>query len=180
MICAGFDPGLTAAVLSQVASLRTAGLRVAGLRHPPHLTLSAASVPLPGLAEIRSLIAGLAERMPPFDVRLDHLGIFPGGTVWLGPQPSAELSGLQAALDAALCDAGHDRAFGVQSDPRHWVAHCTLVRRLPPAMLGAAVARLAAGFQPLRGRAERVLTIRLRCPDPAESTPLGGGQGSGG
>lgn len=174
VVCAGFDPGLDAAVLSRVTALRAAGLRVSVPRHPPHLTLGAADVPPSALDEIRVLIAALAERVPPFDVRLDYLGAFPGGILWLGPQPSAELSGLQTALDVALLDAGHPRAFGAQSDPRHWVAHCTLARRLSPAVLGNAVTRLAAGLWPLRGKVERLLTILLRHPGSGESIPLGG------
>lgn len=172
MVCAGFDPHLDAAVLRQATALREAGLRIAVSRHPPHLTLGAVTVATPDLEQVRALVAGLAQRQRPFGVRLDHFGAFPGGVLWLGPQPSAALSALQFAVDGGLQEAGHARAFGAQSDPAQWVAHCTLARRLAPNALGRAVALVAEGFRPAAGRVERLLIIRLGSGAAAEVLPL--------
>jgi 2'-5' RNA ligase len=173
VICAGFDPALDAAVLHQVSALRAVGLRVARPRHPPHLTLGAATVPADEVDQIDGLLAGLVRRVRPFALRLEHVGFFPGGVLWLGPQPTAALTALQADVDAQLRHAGHARAFADRCDPAHWVPHCTLARRLDPPALGSAVTRLAQEFRPLTGRVERLLTIRLGSGLPARVTPLG-------
>lgn len=177
MICAGFDPDLDAAVLRKIAALRAAGVRVSLPRHPPHLTLAAATVGASQLDDVRALVAGAAAGPEPFAVRLDEPGTFPGGVLWLGPRPSAQLTALQAEVDGRLRAAGHARAFGARSDPELWVPHCTLARRLAPQALDIAVATLTDRFRPLTGRVERLLTIRLGHPGEAEVTPLRGRTG---
>jgi 2'-5' RNA ligase len=47
----------------------------------------------------------------------------------LGPAASAELNALQLDVATSLVDAGWPPAFGQQSDPQHWVPHCTLARK---------------------------------------------------
>jgi 2'-5' RNA ligase len=177
VICAGFDPDLDAAVLRRIAALRDAGLRVSRPRHPPHLTLAAATVGASQLDDVRALVAGAAARTAPFAVRLDQLGTFSGGVLWLGPRPSARLAALQMQVDGLLRAAGHARAFGARSDPERWIPHCTLARRLAPQALDGAVATLTGltgRFRPLIGRVERLLMIRLAHPAEAEVTPLRG------
>ncbi len=159
-MCAAFDPDAEAALLRHVSRLQVAGVPVAAPpRNRPHITLAAART-TPGDLDRVVTTARQAAGRRPFPVRLDHLGVFPGGGVlWLGPRPSSALAALQRDADAALLAAGWGRAFGAQSDPQSWTAHCTLATRLRPDDLAKAVRDVARGFREITARVERLVVI---------------------
>jgi len=128
-------------------------------RHRPHLTLGAARVPAGEVGGVTEVAAAVAAAHAPFRIELASLGIFPQGVLWLAPRPEPALRALQADVDAALAAAGHERAFGAQADPAHWVAHCTLATRLDPAALGRAVTALTSGFRPVRTSVTALATL---------------------
>ena len=158
VVCATFDPRLDGAVRREVALLADAGLNLrTPPRHPPHLTLGAARVgSANAVAEVAAEIAARLEQAP---IVLDHIGIFPsGGVLWLGPRPDPGLAGLQRACDGTLREHWR-RAFGEQTNPERWVAHCTLATRLSAPDLARAVQIVARRRRPLRGTITALTTI---------------------
>jgi 2'-5' RNA ligase len=142
------DDRLDAAVRGVWARLAGAGVRsLAGHPHPtnrPHVTLAECAAFPPGSAA--SLEAALAAL--PIQVRLDRLLTLGGRSkvVALAVAPDAALTGLQAAVHAALAAGGCPAIF----DPARWVPHVSLTRRLDPARAGEALAALA-DLPPIEG-----------------------------
>lgn len=84
----------------------------------------------------------------PFEVTIDHLGVFGGNkprALYAGVAPSEPLSRLQAAHERAL------QHIGLPPDGRRFVPHVTLARMrdTSPADLAAHIAQ-AGRFEPLR------------------------------
>jgi 2'-5' RNA ligase len=136
VVCAAFDAAGDSDIAAVRALVRSMGGRAALTpAHRPHLTLTAASVDDPG--KVVRIAALIAKRHRPFRIRLDSVGAFGrGDVVWLGPRRSVGLSGLQRDAYSSLVEAGYPPAFAGQSDPRGWRPHCTIARRLTPAVLG--------------------------------------------
>lgn len=67
-------------------------------------------------------------RSAPISIRIDRLGCFRrAGVLWCGPeQPGAGLLDLAASLESALITSG------LPSEPRPFVPHVTLARRVRP------------------------------------------------
>ena len=152
VVCAAFDARLDDAVLRLVPGGRP--------RHRPHLTLGSARVDADGVGDVVDVAAGVALESQGVPMRLDSVGVFPrGGVLWLAPAPSAALSALQRAVDAALTQRWA-RAFGERASPQAWVAHCTLARRLRPQQAGRAVA-VACARLPLRSGHVAALSVLL-------------------
>lgn len=103
-------------------------------KHRPHLSLFAAPA-LDGPA-VAAALAGLAVA-PSLPIRLDHLGIFPGRVMWLGPPPSRVLLAHHEAVAARLAVAG------IEVDPFYrpgfWVPHMTVSMRVPLTQINDAV-----------------------------------------
>lgn len=137
------------------------------LRWMPHVTLLYPFVPAARLEEAAEVLRPAAEAVAAFDVTLGAFGHFVHGgrsaTVWLRPEPLAEVQALQARLQAAMpwCDDVGRFAGGFQP-------HLS-VGRFPNAEEAERVAsRLEAGWQPVRFRAtEAALIARSGAPaDP--------------
>ncbi|HWB35307.1 MAG TPA: 2'-5' RNA ligase family protein [Rugosimonospora sp.] len=99
-------------------------------RHRPHVSLVAAPE-LHGAGLVGAL-DGL-DVAPPLRLQLDHVGLFRGRVLWLGPVPTAELLAHHAAVYARLAAAGAS-AFD-EYRPGAWVPHCTLSMRVPHARI---------------------------------------------
>ncbi|HEY3717030.1 MAG TPA: 2'-5' RNA ligase family protein [Jatrophihabitantaceae bacterium] len=161
VVCAAFDAATDEAVLAAREVVRATGVRLpARPAHRPHLTLGAARIEPDDLPRVLDVATEVAARHPRFRVSLAEVGVFPpSGVVWLGPAPSAELTLLQHDVDAALQTAGWPRAFGEQSAPEQWVAHCTLATRIPEPRLRTVQAAVRAHHHPVRGRIDALATI---------------------
>jgi 2'-5' RNA ligase len=179
VVAAAFDAGGDEAV---VRLMDRVGARTPP-RHRPHVTLGAVRLPEDRLDEVTGVVAAVAAGAAPFRVELASAGIFVStrpptptsrGVLWLAPRPDPALRGLQAAVDAALAGAGHERAFGDQVHPDHWVAHCTLATRLDPPALGRAVTALTSGFRPVRTRVAALATILVGGRGDVAHVPLTG------
>jgi hypothetical protein len=99
-------------------------------RHRPHLSLVAADR-LDAAATVAAL-DGL-DAAPPLKITLDHIGLFVGRVLFLGPAPTIELLDLQAAVHGRLALAGIE-VFDVYR-PGAWVPHSTMSMRVPHAKL---------------------------------------------
>jgi len=88
-------------------------------RHRPHLSLAVADEFPP-----EPVAAALGVLALPVPVSLQHVGLFPGGVLWLGPAPTADLLALHRATVARLDAAGIP--FWPLYRPDGWVPHCTL------------------------------------------------------
>ena len=162
VVCAGLDDATDALVRRRVAELHGCGLPLSSPpRHRAHLTLAATRVPAQQVDGVLAVVGGCAAAAAPFRLRFGHLGVFPGGVLWLAPEPSPHLAALQRGVDAALAAAGHGRAFGARCDPQQWVAHATLARGLGPADLGRATALTARGFRSVDAGVGALLTVFL-------------------
>jgi 2'-5' RNA ligase len=152
VVCAAFDADGDAAVATVQETLRALGVRVPRQpAHRVHITLAAASA---DPTQIAPIAAEVAQRHVALDVTLDRVGTFArGSVVWLGPSDDDVLSALQRDVNDAL--AGHPSAFGEQTDPRHWVAHCTLARRTTARIAD----RLRASYHPITVRVDALATI---------------------
>jgi len=175
VVSAAFDAATDEAVLAAREIVRTTDVRrPARPAHRPHLTLGAARIEPDDLPEVVDVAAEVAARHPPFRVSLAEVGVFASsGVVWLGPAPSAELPLLQRDVDAALPAAGWPRAFGEQSAPEHWVAHCTLAVRIPEPQLRTVQAAVRAQHHPVRGRIDALATILVGGRGDEGYAPLG-------
>ncbi len=112
-------------------------------RHRPHLSLLAAAA-LDGAAVATALVGFPVAA--PLPLHLDHIGLFRGRVLWLGPAPTAELLARHRAVHERL--AGFD-AFD-EYRPGAWVPHCTLSMRVPHAVLPVAL-RLCLDVLPIAG-----------------------------
>jgi hypothetical protein len=90
-------------------------------RHRPHLSLVGADA-----LEPAAVVAALSTMHipPPIALSFQHVGQFPGGVLWLGPAPTAELLALHAAVVGRLDAAGV--VISELYRPGTWVPHCTL------------------------------------------------------
>jgi 2'-5' RNA ligase len=103
-------------------------------RHRPHLSLVAADQLDAEL--VADALAGFAVA-PPLRLYLDHVGLFRGRVLWLGPTPTAELVAHHAAVSARLAAAG---VTGFDEyRPGSWVPHCTASMRVHHTQLSLAV-----------------------------------------
>jgi 2'-5' RNA ligase len=161
VVCAALDSAADREVRRCRHRLTAAGLPVRPPRHRPHLTLGAVRLPEADVPAVAEVAARVASAQSLFPLRLDHLGVFAQGTLWLGPRPSSALDELQAAVDAALAAAGWERAFGRQTEPAEWTPHVTLANRLTSHDLGRAVELLSAGFRPVRGAVDALAVIMV-------------------
>lgn len=131
VVCAAFD----AAGDDHVERLRRVAER-AGLRvrraHRPHLTLTAARVDEPAAVVTRA--GEVAGRHAPTTLTATGLGSFDSGVLFVAVTATDPLHALQRDAHATLA-AAWPPAFGVQSRPGEWVAHCTLATRVPPRVL---------------------------------------------
>jgi 2'-5' RNA ligase superfamily len=103
-------------------------------RHRPHLSLVAARA-LDG-PTVTAALHGLPAA-PALPLRLDHIGLFRGRVLWLGPVPTRELLDHHAAVHARL--AAHAVPMFAEYRPGAWVPHCTLSLRVPHAALPTAL-----------------------------------------
>jgi hypothetical protein len=88
-------------------------------RHRPHLSLAVADEFAP-----EAVAGALGELSLGLPVTFQHTGQFPGGVLWLGPAPTAELLALHRETVARLDAAGIP--FLPLYRPDVWVPHCTL------------------------------------------------------
>ena len=130
--------------LEEVVRERTAFYDASFLSADPgfvhaHITLLAPWVERPATADIAE-VARITEAAGPFDVKLAQVGEFPGGVLYLRPEPDGPLRELTSRLAAAF--PGYP-PYGGQYD--EVIPHLTLDRRsatVTAATVYASVARL--------------------------------------
>jgi hypothetical protein len=125
-----FDTDATRRIRNLWTAMEAAGVpSLKGLthgKHRPHLSLVAADQ-LDGDAVLAAL--GDFDAAPPLRITLDHIGLFIGRVLFLGPTPTVELLGLQSAVHGRLERAGIE-VFDVYR-PGAWVPHSTMSMRVP-------------------------------------------------
>ena len=162
VVCAAFDAATDEAVYAVREVVRGAGVPLPDRPpHRPHFSLAAARVAPGELDRLAAVAADVAAAHSPIELSFDEVGRFGrAGVVWLGPAGRvAALDALQGAADAALVEHGWPRAFGERSDPRHWVAHCTLATRVPKPELRDLQQRVRAGYRPIPARVDALAVI---------------------
>jgi 2'-5' RNA ligase len=132
VVCAAFDATTDAEVLAVRSRVRALGVALPeASAHRPHMTLSAARLSDAELPRLLDVVAAIAARYEAIPVRLNEIGTFSrNGVLWLGPAPDRALPGLQRDVHRTLKDAGWEPAFGAQTSPSRWNAHCTLATRI--------------------------------------------------
>lgn len=156
------------------ARLEDAGVpslaRHAGVTHRPHVTLL--SGPRPSGEVLDMAGEGVAQRLP---VSLDVAGLGLLGAP--GRSTLAELVGAPGWLRAA-----QEELLGLWpgADPRPWVPHLTLARRLPPASVAVALEALEAlhDSTPPGPTQRRLVGLRWWDPDRGLVVPLGPAPGA--
>jgi 2'-5' RNA ligase len=131
--------------LEEVVRERTAFYDASFLSADPdfvhaHITLLAPWVERPAAADIAE-VARITEAADPFDVKLTQVGEFPGGVLYLRPEPDGPLRELTSRVVAAFPD--YPPYGGQYGDDL--IPHLTLDRRsatVTPATVHASVARL--------------------------------------
>jgi 2'-5' RNA ligase len=163
VLCAAFDAATDDAVYAVREVVRGAGITLPDRPpHRPHFSLAAARVERGAeLDAVVGVAAELAARHSPVTLRLDEVGRFGrAGVVWLGPRVTpAALVELQRDADGSLQAAGWPSAFGQRSDPREWVAHCTLATRVPKPTLREVQRIVAATYEPIAATIDAVAVI---------------------
>ncbi|QFQ30986.2 2'-5' RNA ligase family protein [Janibacter melonis] len=113
-----------------------------------HITLLAPWVVAPTAADL-AVVAEVASRTSPVDFVLDEVGVFPDGTIYLGPDPAAPFASLTAALVAAFPQCP---PYGGRFDP---VPHLTVDHVAGGVTVGSTRSALGPTL-PARCRAERI------------------------
>ena len=175
VVCAAFDGPTDAAILATREVVRAAGVALPDQPpHRPHFSLAAARVERDQLPRILDVARAVAEQHRPLRIRLAEVGRFGrAGVIWLGPAPSPQLERMQRDVDAELQAAGWPRAFGERSDPRQWVAHCTLATRVPKPHLRRVQSAVKAQYRPIEARIDALATILVGGRGDVGHTPLG-------
>lgn len=118
-----FEPTGERRIRTLWTTLETAGVRTLAnhthRRHRPHLSLAVADELPPG-----PVAAALGALPLPVPLSFQHVGVFPGGVLWLGPAPSRTLLSLQQETVARLDAAGIP--IWPLYRPDTWVPHSTL------------------------------------------------------
>jgi 2'-5' RNA ligase len=131
VLCAAFDAAADAALDRLRDQVEAAGHRVRRA-HRPHVTLTAARVDQ--LDEVIDVAAAVAARHAPIPLTMATLDSFGSGVLFVAPTDSAALRTLQRDAHRTMA-ARRPPAFGPQSEPDRWVAHCTLATRLDRAQV---------------------------------------------
>jgi 2'-5' RNA ligase len=120
-----FDPVAERRLRTLWAALDEAGVTNLGThthgRHRPHISLAVADELNP--LTVADAMKGLTVP-PPLTLSFQHVGQFPGGVLWLGPAPTAELLDLHARVLRRLDKTGVEVSELYR--PGTWVPHCTL------------------------------------------------------
>jgi hypothetical protein len=116
-----------------------------GPKRRPHISLAVSDALEPSHGEELATLAAPAAGVR---IRMESVGWFSGGVLYLAPAWSAELTTVQAAL----WDRMGSWSVGPwpEYEPGRWVAHCTLATRLDPTLLGPALTTVTE-FSPLEG-----------------------------
>jgi 2'-5' RNA ligase len=177
VVCAAFDRALDDAVYAVRERVRAAGVPLPPRPpHRPHFSFAAARV-APGeeLDRVVAVAAEVAARRAPVPIALTEVGRFGrAGALWLGPAPNRELPALQRDVYRSLKHAGWPSAFGAQSAPNLWVAHCTLATRVAKPLLRQVQDRIVAGYEPLRGSVDALAVILVGGRGDIAHLPLTG------
>jgi 2'-5' RNA ligase len=152
VLCAAFDGATDAAIGRLRDQVEAAGHRVRRA-HRPHFTLTAARVDDPN--EVVAVAQEVAARHRRIPLTIAALGSFGSGVLFVAPDESPALRDLQR--DAYEVMRSHwPPAFGAQTVPETWVAHCTLATRLPSSGLRALA---QSPFEPLAATVEALAVI---------------------
>lgn len=161
-----FDEQTTARVAELTGQIYAAcgGVDLADLGFTPHISL--AGHDRLAVDEITPIIAELARQTPPFEVKLDAIGLFPTtqGVVYLAPVVTEQLLCLHREFSAHATAAG--QTAHPYYRPGNWIPHCTVAHDLSPDQVPEAV-RLCLSSQVFG--AGRVIAVGLIEYRPARS-----------
>lgn len=167
VVCAAFDAPSDDRIERLRRLVEGEGLRVRRA-HRPHLTLSGARVA--SSASVGRVVEEVARRHGPIRLAATGLGSFPSGVLYVEVAASESLDALQRDAHATLASTWPP-AFGAQSEPDTWVAHCTLATRVSP----PALQRLtAAGFDPFPLVVDALAVLEVGGTGDVAHLPLGG------
>lgn len=177
VICTAFDEVTDAAVYAVRETVRAAGVPLPDRPpHRPHFSLAAARLPRDELDHVVAVADELAARHQPISLPLDEVGRFGrAGVVWLGPASRhPALDALQHDTDTRLQATGWPPAFGERSDPRHWVAHCTLATRVAKPKLREVQRAVRDAYEPINARIDALAVILVGGRGDTAHLPLRG------
>jgi 2'-5' RNA ligase len=167
VVCAAFDAAGDGAIERLRDRVAAAGHRVRRA-HRPHLTLTAARTP--DADDLAAVVAEVAARHAPIPLAMRGFGSFPSGVLFVATEDPAALRELQRDAYDTLARRWRP-AFGPQSAPDDWVAHCTLATRVPRPALRA----LRAGpFDPFPAVVAELAVIAVGGTGDVVRFPLAG------
>ncbi|MFN2562743.1 MAG: 2'-5' RNA ligase family protein [Jatrophihabitans sp.] len=167
VVCAAFDAATDAAVETLRERVAAAGHGVRRA-HRPHLTLTAARTD--DADDLAAVVAEVAARHAPVPLTMRGFGGFPSGVLYVATDESPPLRELQHDVYDTLARKWLP-AFGAQSAPGDWVAHCTLATRLPRPSLRAL---RDAPFDPFPATADALTVIAVSGTGDLARFPLAG------
>ena len=121
-------------------------------------------------------LQAMANETPTFELRFAHLGWFPGGVLFLGATPTAELMDLHQRIHG-MSDAGPDTLWLDLYEPGRWVPHCTLAVGVPDDKVSDALAeatRLVALPLDVRCTAVELVALFSSVIESIAACPLAG------
>jgi 2'-5' RNA ligase len=167
VVCAAFDAATEAAIERLRDRVAAAGHRVRRA-HRPHLTLTAAR--MADADDLAAVVAEVAARHAPIPIAMLGFGSFPSGVLFVATGESSPLRELQRDAYDTLARRWPP-AFGPQSAPDDWVAHCTLATRVPRPALRAL---RAAPFDPFPAVVAELTVIAVGGSGDLARFPLAG------
>jgi 2'-5' RNA ligase len=152
VLCAAFDAVADAAIDRLRDQVEAAG-HPTRRTHRPHFTLSAAR--LADADEAVAVAAEVAARHAPIPLTMAAFGSFASGVLFVAPDESVALRALHRDVHETM--RGHwAPAFGPQSAPDRWIAHCTLATRLSRSELRTL---RRSPFEPFRATVDALAVI---------------------
>ncbi|HEU0166045.1 MAG TPA: 2'-5' RNA ligase family protein [Thermomicrobiales bacterium] len=151
-----FDRDSERAVRAIRERVNAAGIKLPGVTvHRPHITVAAYDVE--DVDANISALTGAIRTVPPFELGLDYLGVFPERRVaFLAPRPIPELRSLHQRIVDHFSGPDFPPMKWELLLPGRWVPHCTIAADLSPTDLTKVIDICHRSWTPVSGRVEAV------------------------
>jgi 2'-5' RNA ligase len=134
-----FDRKTTEKIIELTATIYNtwSGADLIGMGFQPHISL--AGYDQVDERALQPILQQFAAQTPPFEIKLDAVGIFPTtqGVVYLGPVVTEHLLRLHREFSAQTTAAGQEAHFYYR--PGNWIPHCTVAHDLASEQIPVAV-----------------------------------------